>query len=170
MDFEKTLKRLDPTLRRIVWRVKGSGSGFDADDLYQEALVHLWQACGCGVLEDKTDSYILQGCYFHLKNFLRTHAEKLRLVRGMGVSCDADGADVVSAVPDPVDVREEVHCSALIERVRNNGLTSREKEVFNFCLQGMTTRQIGARMGISHVRVVKLAQAMRRKCRAHLDA
>ncbi len=172
MSYETLIAKLTPKLRRICAKAHIRYGYFGADDLYQEALVHLWQAFDAGQLADKTDSYILQGCYFHLKNYLRTHYDRARLVyweqspkdEGSEGECPA-----VLEIEDPLRMREVVHCDLLIERIRNNGLTVREKEVFNLALEGLTVREIGARMGVSHVRVVKLAKAMRRKCLGHMD-
>ena len=51
----------------------------------------------------------------------------------------------------------------------NNGLTPREKEVFILALEGLTVREIGDRLGVSHVRVVKLRANIKEKCIKHLD-
>ena len=57
----------------------------------------------------------------------------------------------------------------LIEEILNDGLTRREKEVFCLALEGLTTREIGSRLGISHVRVVKLKGKIRDKCKKYRD-
>jgi len=57
-----------------------------------------------------------------------------------------------------------IYSKMLIEKINNNGLTKREKEVFNLGLEGLTTREIGGRLGISHVMVVKLKGKIRDKC------
>ena len=71
MCFEDLLKKISPVLKRITYRLNGHYAFFNDEDLYQEALIHLWQDYQGGKLQDKTDSYILQGCYFYLKNYLR---------------------------------------------------------------------------------------------------
>ncbi|MCU0652415.1 MAG: hypothetical protein MUC39_05695, partial [Candidatus Omnitrophica bacterium] len=70
---------------------------------------------------------------------------------------------------DPKEYFDYLNNKALIETIRNNGLTIREKDIFNLALGGLTTREIGKKLGISHVRVVKLQKTMREKCRKHLD-
>jgi len=171
MPYEALVKKLASCLKGIVFRMNVRCAALNHDDLYQEALIHLWQAYRAGELADKTDSYILQGCYFHLKNYMRTHREK-----ALTVPLDApmdDGEEgfcrnAPCSLETKESLREEVHCAMLIEQIRNNGLTIREKEVFLLCLEGLTMREIGSRLGISHVRVVKVAKGMREKCRAHL--
>ncbi|HPT07295.1 MAG TPA: sigma-70 family RNA polymerase sigma factor [Candidatus Omnitrophota bacterium] len=172
MSFEELLTALAPTLKRIVYKLRYLNGSWDSDDLFQEAVVHLWKEFEAGSLIDKTRSYILQGCYFHLRNYIRVQTDKVRLV-----SVDAprieeqEGSsfEQLMVLESPVDTREVAHCDMLIAAIRNNGLSEREKEVFMFALEGLTTREIGARMGISHVRVVKISASMREKCKKHMD-
>ena len=77
MSFDHLITRISPTLKRITHRLNGHHSFFDDEDLYQEAVIHLWLHYKQGSLSDKTDSYILQGCYFHLRNYLRKVQDKV---------------------------------------------------------------------------------------------
>jgi RNA polymerase sigma factor (sigma-70 family) len=43
-------------------------------------------------------------------------------------------------------------------------LNEREKVVFRLYLDGLTTRDIGTRLGISHVMVVKIKKKIKEKC------
>ena len=54
--FEEMMGKLSPTLRRITHKLNGHFTFFDEDDLFQEALEHLWVAFENGTLGDKTDS------------------------------------------------------------------------------------------------------------------
>jgi len=172
MRFEALASHLSPTIKRIAYKLNGHFAAFNHDDLYQEALMHLWLEFKKGTLADKTDSYILQGCYFHLKNYIRTHCDKAPCVNLD--SCkredgeDFDLGEILSREEYP-GTREEVYCRMLIEQIRNNGLTDREKDIFLLSLEGMTTREIGARLGISHVMVVKLKKSIQKKCLEHMD-
>lgn len=173
MEFEVLLKRILPKLKGITWRLSGRGLFFNHEDLYQEAVVYLWQQFRQGGLADKTDSYVLQGCYFYLKNYLRTHRRKAVLVSLDEPVYDDEGCplrlDDIIPQEGGCSVRDSAHTDFIIEEINNNGLTGREKEVFNLVLVGLTTREIGARLGISHVRVVKLQKKIREKCKKHLD-
>lgn len=71
LSFEALVGKLTSTLRRITRKLNGHFTFMDDQDLFQEALIHLWSCFQSGSLDDKTDSYILQGCYFHLKNYIR---------------------------------------------------------------------------------------------------
>ncbi len=171
--FEQLVKKVLPVLRRIAYRLSRQYREFTCDDLLQEALIHLWKEFAERKLFDKTDSYILQGCYFCLKNYIRTASQRMKLVplEYSAPGDDEPGQESVVEMPlkGSDSHREAVHCSLIIEAIRNNGLTSREKEVFLYALEGLTTREIGSRLGISHVRVVKLRQSLKEKCKKHMD-
>ncbi len=173
MTYEQLVKKISPTLKRITYRLKGRFCAFDHDDLFQEALIRLWEDFGLGKLADKTDSYILQGCYFHLKNYIRKHYPKASLLSlESAVNEDGQSGDDTDRrfrIKHEDSLLDTVHCKMLLETIQNNGLTKREKEVFSLGLEGLTTREIGGRLGISHVRVVKLRKTMREKCKKHLD-
>lgn len=172
MVFEELAKKISPILKRITYRLNGHYSTFNHDDLYQEALLRLWLDFNEGKLADKTQSYILQGCYFHLKNYIRMHYDKAGIVSidsMVNSAGDELRIDEIISIEDPVSIFDKLNSELIIEAIQNNGLTSREKEVFNFALEGLTTREIGSRMGISHVRVVKIKAKIREKCKKHLD-
>jgi len=172
MPFESLIKRISPTLKRIAYKLNGRFSFFNEDDLYQEALIHLWLSFKQGRLSDKTDSYILQGCYFHLKNYIRKNYDKANLI-SLEKLANREGEDFdldsVLNLKNTESCFDFVNCKMLVERINNNGLTKREKEVFCLALEGLTTREIGGRLGISHVRVVKLKSKIKDKSRKYVD-
>jgi RNA polymerase sigma factor (sigma-70 family) len=164
-DFRVLLARLDPVMRRIAYRVSRRGSMLDADDLIQESRLHLWDVYNAGTLTGKTDSYILQGCYFHLKNYLRMNAVRSRQVHMPCPDADMD-SEQDSAVfegESAQDVRHDVHERMLVETIMSNGFTPREKHIFKLLQDNLTTREIGGRLGISHVMVVKIMRQVREK-------
>lgn len=154
MAFEELVRRISPVLKRITYKLNGYSTLFNHEDLYQEALIHLWEDFTSGQLKDKTDSYILQGCYFHLKNYLRKAREKATLV-------NLD--DLTANQKEPQAPPEDLDTPMIIDGILNNGLTKREKAVFRFCLEGLTLREIGRRIGVSHVMALKIRGQMREK-------
>ena len=172
MSYEELVRKIAPKLKRITYKLGKYLSFCAQDDLYQEALIYLWEEFSKGELLDKTDSYILQGCYFHLKNYIRKNIDKARLISIDFDYGDEEGQgtlDEILHLKSPGSLFEDVYCKMLIEKINNNGLTVREKEVFNFALDGLTVREIGSRLGISHVRVVKLRHSIAEKCLKHID-
>lgn len=172
MSFEELHQKLSPTIKRIAYRLNGHYRSFSHDDLYQEATIHLWSDFLKGKLSDKTDSYILQGCYFHLKNYIRKVNERSNIVSidaALSTNDEATVEDVLGQAWSCPDCREQLHNKFLAESIRDNGFSPKEKMLLEYFSQGLTTRDIGAHMGISHVSVVKLMQKIRVKAQKHLD-
>jgi len=171
MQFEDLLKKISPTLKRITYKLNRHYAFLSDEDLYQEALLHLWQDFQKGTLSDKTDSYILQGCYFYLKNYLRK--VKIRC-RTMSLT---EIFDAEESNPEETSLLKDARCEhyleqldkrMLAETIRNNGLTDREKYILSLCSDGLTTRKIGQRLGVTHVSVVKAMARIRKKCLKYL--
>ncbi len=173
MAYEELVRKLTPKLRGIVHRIYTATPSVDSADLMQEALLHLWQACAQGELDDKTDSYILQGCYFHLKNYVRTIKGRNRLV-SIDEEEDEDNDHARTMLfkrceEAAHDNREYLNDRLLADVIINNGLTPKEKALLPWLSLGLTTREIGARVGVSHVAVVKMTKVIRGKCLKYLD-
>ena len=174
MHFAELTKKLSPTVKRIAYKLNGRYRSFSHDDLYQEALLHLWNNFNSGKLADKTDSYILQGCYFHLKNYIRKVNEKpniLSLDMPVGQEEDANTLEEILYLRfgTQEDCRNFLHVKFLAEAIQNNGFNSREKRILLFLKEGLTTRDIGKRIGLSHVSVVKAVKLIRKKAKEYLD-
>lgn len=163
-NYEKLINRLSPTIRKISHRLNGHFTYFNDDDLCQEALIHLWALSQEGRLNDKTDSYILQGCYFHLKNYIRTSMDKACLT-SLETPIDDDGTMLAEAVASRNSFEsDQLEESTLYEVIQKGGLSEREIAIIEMFTEGFTAREIGKRFGISHVAVVKLRQKIRKKC------
>jgi len=171
--FEGLARRISPTLKRITYRLNGHFSFFNDEDLFQEAMIHLWEDFQKGKLQDKTDSYILQGCYFHLKNYLRKVRPKRRSVSLELLINDDDGRSLEESLllkrEDSQNIIDYLNNKLLVETIRNNGFTKREKNILSFYSKGLTTRAIGERLGVSHVRVIKLMYRIKDKCKKYAD-
>ena len=154
MSFEELLENCSPLLRRIAKRYRGNLRFLDEEDLIQEMLCYLWKKWKNGELEGKTSSYIIQNCWFYLQNYLRKTRYKVKWVNLDELPGLADESS-----PHP----EVVERKKIIEQIGGNGLTVRQKVVFDLWLQGHTVREIGKRLRISHVRVVKIEDNIRRK-------
>lgn len=161
MEFEFMVRRLSPVLKRITRRLNGHHSYFDEDDLYQEALMHLWSAYGNGVIEDKTDSYILQGCYYHLKNHLRKVRENVVFI-SLNEPAGEDGTPWEEMIPSGESSAFTILEGKLrLQAVSEACVSERDREVVGLLMDGMSAREIGARLGISHVMVLKIKNRVR---------
>ena len=171
--YAQLLKRLTPKLKGITYKLNGYLPAADHDDLFQEALLHLWSEFNSGKLADKTDSYILQGCYFHLRNYIRKSKDRIDPLSLDLVLSDEDGEERQPGLyikdESAEHFRDELNDKLLADTIRNNGLTKREKTLLPFLSSGLTLRQIGENLGISHVMVIKLTRGIREKCLKHTD-
>lgn len=168
MDFCELAKKLNPKLVAVAYKLNGKYTFFNEDDLYQEALLHLWQGHQEGMYIDKTDSYIVQNCIF----FLRNHIRKIYK------TIDRNSVRLINALQDGEDngitINELYFCdkaqqdisfinaNLCIEDIKKY-LSDREREIFSLALEGLTTREIGKRLGVSHVMVIKIEKKIRDK-------
>ena len=163
MLFETLVDRLSPTLKRIPRKLNGHFTFTDDQDLFQEALIHLWSHFQSGNLDDKTDSYILQGCYFHLKNYIRKSQDTATIL-SLNTIMEEDGPYLEEVlVADDLASYDQVEAVLQIEAMADSGISQREREVLFFCLEGLTMREIGKKLGISHVSVVKIRNKIRER-------
>jgi RNA polymerase sigma factor (sigma-70 family) len=163
MDFQTLFRKISPVLKQIARSYKTKETSFDADDLYQEMCIHLWNNFKYGLSSDMNVTYIIKGCVFHILNFLRKERRKV-VVLSLEDPVNENGDTLRDVIPDkrePLDKGIDRHLT--IEEIRSNGFTRREKEVFALLLKGYTTREVGQQLGISHVRVVRLKQRIVRK-------
>ncbi|MFQ5866525.1 MAG: sigma-70 family RNA polymerase sigma factor [bacterium] len=179
VNFERSLEGLFPRLKGIAKRVNGHlrfthahqrWAGFiDEDDLMQEMSLHLWKKWKQGELEGKTESYLLQSCWFHLQNYLRTVDDKGEII-SFDEPIDSEETTLGEIIPDNSQhLPELINWKIIIEKMRTNGLTKREKEVFALCLEGYTLREIGKRLDISFVRVSKIQKHICKKWNNKID-
>jgi RNA polymerase sigma factor (sigma-70 family) len=170
MLFEELIKRVSLKLKGITRKISRHYWFLSDEDLFQEALIHLWQHFNAGKLGDKTDSYILQGCYFYLKNYIRKTKDKICLMSMYSSINEEDsGPEDIFSFKDPRSFIDEVNNRVLIEEILNDGLTNREKQVFSLSLEGHTVREIGRMLGISHVSVLKSNRKIKGKCQKFKD-
>ncbi|MCK9594925.1 MAG: sigma-70 family RNA polymerase sigma factor [Candidatus Omnitrophica bacterium] len=171
--YDKLLKRLTPKLKGITYKLNSYLSCADHDDLFQEALLHLWLEFNSGKLVDKTDSYILQGCYFYLRNHIRKAGDKICPLSLDFVLAGEKGEELQPGLylkdGTAENFRDELNDKLLADTIMNNGLTEREKKLLPFLAEGLTLREIGENLGISHVMVIKMTKVIREKCRKHTD-
>jgi len=166
MSFEQLVQTIAPKLKGITHRLNGRFTFFNEDDLYQEAVVHLWADFKEGKLSDKTSSYVLQGCYFYLKNYIRKTQDGVSLVRLSSLSEDQEEVDLENLISlkKPQTDFNDLYSKIFLEDIQRENWTDREKDVLSLSLRGLTTREIGRQLGISHVAVVKIKSKIKDKC------
>ncbi len=164
--FERLIEKINPKIKAIAARLDGKYTSFSDDDLYQEALLKLWQKYNEQMLFDKTESYIVQGCSFDMRNYIRTH---FKGIDSRSVSAyeqiNEEGDCLMDFLPArETDTREDVYdAGMLLEDIRKR-LSVRENTVLDKTADGLTTREIGNELGVSHVMVVKIKKKIKNKC------
>jgi len=155
MDFDLLYKRLIPRLKLTAQKYRNYVSSLNEDDLYQEACFYLWDKYKNGVPAGINDTYIVIGCEFHIRNEIRKQRRRATFV-SLDDPIEGTEFTLKDTIADPRDNFNQINRSVTINDILNNGFTKREKEVFAQLIDGYTVREIGVRLGISHVRVVKL--------------
>ena len=168
MCFKDLWVRFSPPLRQMTYGLRTPPRFVDQEDMMQEAFCHLWERWSRGELVDKTESYILTSCRFHLQNYLRKVQEKMTLV-SLNAPLDSREISLEELIPDQSFSSEQMDAKVLVEQIRGDGLTDREKDVFELRLQGYTVRQVGERLGVSHPRVIKLLSNIRNKWKDRIE-
>ena len=166
MEFNKIVKKFNPKIRAIARRLDGKYTVFNDDDLYQEAVIYLWGKHNQDELHDKTDSFILQGCFFNMQNYIRTSHKSLdRNSVSMNAPINKEGNtyEDLLADTDIESVSSNITNRSLMNDVREK-LNERELKVLSYSYNGMTTREIGGLIGVSHVMVGKIMKKIRIKC------
>ncbi len=163
MEFNSLLDKISPVLRKIARRHSSYGKASLEDDLYQEMCLHLWNNFRTGLPIGFNYSYAIKSCQFHLLNYLRKERIKARLV-SLEQCINEEGQTLKELIPDTSEpLGRSLERSISIDDILNNGFSPREKEVFSLLLTGLTAREAGKRLGISHVMVLKCKKAIAKK-------
>ncbi|MBD3295780.1 MAG: sigma-70 family RNA polymerase sigma factor [Candidatus Omnitrophica bacterium] len=171
MNYDEIANRLSPKLKAISRKVRRKYTYCDEDDFYQEALLFLWMKFENGELDDKNDSYILQGCFYFLKNYIRKVCKSVdRGSVSMFAETGTEGRTIQDTLPDTTypSGDDSVEICLLLDEAENR-FTETEKDIFYYKLEGYTVREIGEMMGVSHVMVVRHGSRLRDKCRELMD-
>ena len=158
---------INPKIKAIAHRLDGKYTTFSDEDLYQEALMNLWEKYGRGELDDKTLSFIVQGCSFNMRNYIRTHFKGVdRKAVSAYEQINEEGDVLMDLLADKKSgyYGEYINTRAMVKDLEAD-LGEREKTVLSMSRRGMTTREIGKKLGISHVMVVKIKKKISRAYR-----
>ncbi len=167
MDFDALLKRISPRLKNLsrhLLKIQNNQRSFNAEDIFQEMCIHLWQKFRNGVPPEFNDAYIIKGCEFHIRNYLRKKTDKFKLI-SLDEPINETGLSLKDILINTKSGPDVCLNNILIHEIRNTLANNKEKDVFNLLIQGHTVRSIGERLGISHVMVVKHKNRIIKRCR-----
>jgi RNA polymerase sigma factor (sigma-70 family) len=165
--FNAILQRISQNLMNLARKFRGYCLFVDKDDLYQEMSLHLWDRYKKGELAGKTNAYLIQSCKFHIMNYLRKKKDNV-LLTSIDEIVSESGETLKDNLPDTErkPILEDINDDIAIESITKNA-SLKEKKIIDLLYKGFTTREIGDRLGISHVMVVKhkkiIAQRMKLK-------
>jgi RNA polymerase sigma factor (sigma-70 family) len=127
------------------------------EDLMQEALIHLWQ-----VQEQtpgQTKNWYLQNCRFHLLHYLAlgrsVDSPKRRAAQVHPSDLHDDPEDWMNRFEGTDTVLQDVSARDILAAMAKL-LSGREMSILQWLAEGMGTREIAKRLGISHPMVIKL--------------
>lgn len=158
-ELDEIINRLRFQLKAIIRKLNIRYQYIDSEDLYQEALLYLWQQNVNGQLKGKNDSYILQGCYYNLRNYIRKNIkfEDKQINNRYSYSKSGQSQEVekdnqlYNKNIDNHDLDEYLYYDEF-----EKSLSFKEKSLLNLRIRGLSTREIGKELGISHTMVSKL--------------
>jgi RNA polymerase sigma factor (sigma-70 family) len=162
-DLNVIINRLRYQLKGIIRKLNLRYYYIDSDDLYQEILLYLWQQNKSGKLKDKNDSYILQGCYYYLKNYIRTHIkisyrEVDKIYNDNFLEQNQECRELTQTNGQNLSRYNLVEY--LYYNEFNEVLSIKEKTLLSLRIRGLTNREIGKELGISHTMVSKMRRKM----------
>ena len=123
------------------------------DDLIQEAIIHLW-------LREKErpgqrPSWYIQGCRLYLQNYLRKGRSVDGGNRRFSVSLPMLGEQHENLEPHTDDSLLSLVCARDVVRELSKWLTPLEKQVLNLSHEGLSLREIGERLNLSHTSIIR---------------
>lgn len=161
-ELNEIINRLRYQLKAIIRKINIKYQYIESEDLYQETLLYLWQQNSNGNLKGKNDSYILQGCYYFLKNYIRKYIKFEHGQINHNYYYNTSGKDREANQDNQLDYPGSTTYGLdeyLYYDEFKRGLSLKEKALLNLRFRGLSSREIGKELGISHTMVSK----MRRK-------
>jgi len=162
-DFNQWVSPFLPTLYTISGKIGKLPQWVDREDVVSQMLFDLWEKWKRGELQNKPTSYIFRNCWFAAQNYRRTSKDKI-LALSLDKPVDEEGTPLITLIEDDSSFFQTIEIKQSICKLKEK-LTQREKEVFHLQKQEYTTREIAKKLGISHVRVVRIQQNIRKKAR-----
>ena len=158
-ELNEIINRLRYQLKAIIRKLNIKYEYVDSEDFYQEALLYLWQQNESGKLKDKNDSYILQGCYYYLKNYIRKYIKPAyrKIDQAHYFNLSEQNREIDNNIP----IKLQNHANDNLDEYLyydefNKYLSMKEKVLLNLRMKGLSTREIGKELGISHTMVSKM--------------
>jgi RNA polymerase sigma factor (sigma-70 family) len=132
MDFKTLYESISPRLKQIAKTHEGYICFIDKNDLYQEMCFHLWDRFRDDKGKGFNEAYIIRSCKFHLLNYIRKKREK-KIILSLEKPINKHGEGLKDILTDSKESLEiYIDKKMAIDAIKNNGFTTREKQVFRF--------------------------------------
>jgi DNA-directed RNA polymerase specialized sigma24 family protein len=164
--LNEIVNQIEFQLKAITRKLNIKYQYIDSEDLYQEALFYLWQQYNTGKLKNKNKSYILQGCYYYLKNHIRKYIKFKDYQINSNFYHNIEKPDKEIAEGNILDYSRPIAFDLdeyLYYDEFQKDLSLKEKALLNLSFRGLSTREIGKELGVSHTMVLKMRKKMMTK-------
>lgn len=167
MSVELLLENISPELNRIAKKYEGYNSSLDGEDLFQEMCIHLLIRFKRGVPKCFNNSYVVKGCEFYLLNFLRKNRRRLHQQSLEDFQYSNSNPRNIRTPNLQQSLDEMISRKMIVEKIKNELSSIREKKLLILLLKGYSIREIGKQLNISHVMVNKIKKKMIVKYKLH---
>jgi RNA polymerase sigma factor (sigma-70 family) len=157
MSFENILNKVE---KRLWFLINGYSlpMGIGKEDLYQEAIINLYDRFLKGECEDKNGTYLVNSCRFALNNYIRKKRKtnsKISIISlgNFGKEIDEGIFNRNYMESKNSNSNEDIYLDEIINAAN---LSLRETEVLKLLFSGYTLRQCGKNLGVSHVMILKI--------------
>lgn len=164
MSFQMLLEKITPALKYIAHRRFLPGF-YNEEDLYQEMCLYLWEHYGGGLPAGINEAYVIKGCEFDIRNFMRKERDGVKF-SSIDEPIGDDGLTLGEVLEDKRGDPDMTIVNELtVDEIKSMDLSERERLVVSYLLKGCTVREIAAELEISHVMVLKHKKAIIEKWR-----
>ncbi len=163
-ELNEIINSIKYQLKAIIRKININCQYIDSDDLYQEILLYLWLEKEKGQLKNKNDSYILQGCYYFLKNYIRKNIKTVAVSKQPYPSREEmsygmkEATELATKSDNKYFLDEYLYLDEFSKQ-----LSMREKILLDFLIKGLTNREIAKKLGVSHAMVAKIRKKIKQK-------
>ena len=162
--FPERVKKISAGIKGIAYKLNGKYAYVDHDDLFQEAVLYLWKEYNLNTFLGKNDSYLLQGCYYYLRNYLRNMELKSRNISIYDKKTGNNSRDKEFFVAKEETLPENKVFMQELAAL----LDEKEKKVFLLLSEGYTVREIAGKTGVSHPMVIKTRKKIAERTKKYL--
>jgi RNA polymerase sigma factor (sigma-70 family) len=162
--FNSIIQRISYKLNAIAQKHTGYCMFISKEDLYQEMCLHLWNRYQKGEVAGKNDSYLVQSCKFHILNYLRKNKSGTLLVSIDKIVSSQDEIDLEKIYDtNLIGCPDSINNAIDVKTIINSSLSNKEKAIITLLQEGHSLREIGRKLGISHVMVIKYKNKIAKK-------